>query len=260
MKRLSLTIGGIAAQGEYRYNAAAVRPHRFRINVTAAEGETLERLLRPTLRRGNFLNYALNLGRVTEPGWMRTMRADGAIQLAALDLGGISVTNLKARALWDGDEVRFAGLQGQMLDAAFAGAAVVNLAEREPRYQISGRLAGLPWRAGKMDAEGTLKTSGTGLDLLGNMSAQGAFRGHNIDLTPLDTYDAVDGCFEWSWDARNPRLKLTQVVMTAGGATWLGSAEMQDSGQLVLRVSDGTKQIQASGALLRGDAMKPLAQ
>jgi hypothetical protein len=260
MKRLNFSVGDIAARGEYRYEAAAERPHRFRISVTRAEGERLEKLLSPTLHRGSFLNYALNLGRVPEPGWMRAMRADGTIQVDALDLGDTAFTNLKARVLWDGDEVRLADLQGQMQGAAFTGAAVVNLAQREPQYQISGKLAGLPWRAGAMDAEGTLKTSGTGLDLLSNMSAQGAFRGHDIDLTPLDTYDAVDGCFEWSWDARNPRLKLTQVVMTSGGNTWLGSAEMQDNGQLVLRVSDGTTQIQASGALLRGDAMRPAAQ
>lgn len=190
---------------------------------------------------------------------MQAMRADGTIQMAALDLGGVSFTNLKARVVWDGDAVRFSGLQGQVRDGAFAGVAAVNLAQREPRYEIAGKVAGLPWRAGSMDAEGTLHTFGTGVDLLGNMTAAGSFRGRDIDLTPLDTYDAVDGCFEWSWDARNPKLKLTQLVMTAGGATWLGSAEMQDGGQLVLRVSDGTKQIQASGALLRGDAMKPVA-
>jgi hypothetical protein len=211
------------------------------------------------LRHGNFLNYALGLGRVPEPDWMRAMRADGTIEMATLDLGGVSLTNLKARVVWDGDEVRFSGLQGQARDGAFAGAAAVNLAQREPHYQIAGKVAGLPWRAGVMDAEGTLHTSGSGADLLSNMTAAGSFRGRDIDLTPLDTYDAVDGCFEWSWDARNQKLKLTQLVMSAGGATWLGSAEMQDGGQLVLRVSDGTKQIQASGALLRGDAMKPVA-
>jgi hypothetical protein len=91
------------------------------------------------------------------------------------------------------------------------------------------------------------------------MTAVGSFRGRDIDLTPLDTYETVDGCFEWSWDARNPKLKLTELTMTSGGATWMGSAEMQDGGQLVLRVSDGTKQIQASGALLRGDPLKPIA-
>jgi len=76
----------------------------------------------------------------------------------------------------------------------------------------------------------------------------------------VDTYDKIDGCFDWQWDLRNPKLKLTQLVMTSGGDTFLGAADMLDNGQLVLRVSDGTKQIQASGALLRGDSLKLLTQ
>ena len=42
----------------------------------------------PTLRRGNFLTYAFNFGRVPEPDWLRNMRADGTIQASLLDLGG----------------------------------------------------------------------------------------------------------------------------------------------------------------------------
>jgi hypothetical protein len=48
--------------------------------------------------------------------------------------------------------------------------------------------------------------------------------------------------------------------MTTGGDTYLGAADMLDNGQLVLRVSDGTRQVQASGALLRGDPLKLLTQ
>ena len=136
----------------------------------------------------------------------------------------------------------------------------MNLAQRQPQYQIAGKLAGVPWRAGTLDAEGTLTTSGTAFDLLSNMSAKGSFHGKNIDLHPPDTWDTIDGCFEWAWDARNPKLRLNQLVVSTDGDTYPGSAEMQDNGVLVLHVSDGTRQIQASGALLRGDALKPLIQ
>ena len=54
----------------------------------------------------------------------------------------------------------------------------------------------------------------------------------------------MTGTFEWAWDARNPKLRLPQLVMKTGGDTYLGSAEMEDNGQLILKVSDGTKQIQ----------------
>jgi hypothetical protein len=260
MKRVMVTAGGIEAQGEYRYEPGAVRPHKFRLVAGKASGQALEALLMPALHRGNFFNYAFNFGRVPEPDWMRAMHADGTLQINALNLGGERVSKLKARMIWDGDEVRLSAVQAQSGEAAFKGVAGINLAQRQPRYHIAGKVTDLAWRSGAMDADGTLLTSGTGLDLMRNMSAKGSFRARAIDLAPLDTYDKIDGCFEWSWDARLPQLKLTQLVMTSDGDTYLGSAETLDNGQLMLRVSDGTKQILASGALLRGDPLKPVTQ
>lgn len=103
-------------------------------------------------------------------------------------------------------------------------------------------------------------TSGIAAELLSNLRAEGSFHGTAIDLTPLDNYDTVDGCFEWIWDARNPRLRLTQLSMMTGGETFLGSGETQSDGQLLLQLSDGTRQIQASGALLRGSGMRLIGQ
>jgi hypothetical protein len=260
MKRLSFSINGIQGQGDYRYDAPAPRPHKFHISITQAEGSDIEKTLMPTLQRGNLLNYALNFGRLPVPAWLRAMRADGTVQIGGLTLGGIVLTNLKTRVVWDGAEVRFAHLQTNAGDASFSGGATANLSRRWPQYQINGELAGLPWRSGAMNAEGSLSTSGIGADLLSNMTAKGSFRGRQIDLAPLDTYDTIDSCFEWAWDARNPKLKLTQLVMTSGDETFVGSAETQENGQLLVRVSDGTKQIQAAGAVLRGDPLKPVTQ
>jgi hypothetical protein len=247
VKHFNLSVGDFAAQGDYRYEPAAERPHRFRVSLagrsgTRGSGEALQSLLMPALRRGNFLNYALNLGKVPEPDWLRSMHADGTVQMASLDIGPTRFTRLKARVLWDGTQVRLAGLEGQANDAAFKGAASVGLAQRQPEYQISGKLIGLPWRAGVMDAEGTLTTSGTGGDLLAGMSAKGSFRAHDVSLPPLETYDRVDGCFDWSLS----KLKLTQLVMVQGSDTFLGTAETQDDGQLAVKVTDGVKLIQTA--------------
>jgi hypothetical protein len=186
------------------------------------------------------------------------MRADGTIQTAALDLAGEQFSKLRTRVIWEGTNVEFTGLQTGFGDAAFTGGATVQLAGRQPIYEVHGKLAGLPWRSGMLNVKGTLVTSGTGTALLANLRAQGTFNGQEIDLAALDAYDSVAGLFEWTWDARNPRLKLTQLVMKTGAETYSGTAEMEDNGQLVLKVSDGTRHIQASGAILRGDALKPV--
>ena len=260
LRRVNVSAGDVEAQGEYRYDAGAVHPHRFRFTAAAVNGGSIERLLMPALHRGNFFNYAFNFGRVPEPDWLRSMHADGTLQIASLNLGPAELDNLRLRVVWDGAAVRLSAVHGQSGEAEFDGAVAVDLAQRQPQYQIDGKLQAIPWHSGLIDAQGTVNTSGTGADLLANLRAKGAFHGRDVDLAPLDTYDLIDGAFEWSWDARNPRLKLTQLIMKSGGNTYQGNAETMDNGQLMLRVSDGTKQIQASGALLRGDPLKPVLQ
>jgi hypothetical protein len=259
MKHVDLALGGIAAQGEYRYEIAAPRPHKFRLTIAPASGPALEKLFLPALRRGNILTYAFNFGRVPEPDWLVNMRADGTIQAAALDLGGGHFSRLRSRVIWEGTNVEFTGLQSRFGDAAFAGNATIRLSNRQPSYEVAGKLTGLPWRSGIINGEGMLATSGTGMDLFANMRARGTFEGREINLAALDSYDSVAGAFEWAWDARNPKLKLTQLVMKTADATYLGTAEMEDNGQLVIKVTDGTKHIQAAGAILRGDALKPVS-
>ena len=258
MKHLDVAIGGMEAQGEYDYEPAAPRPHKFRLTVPRMSGAAMEKLLMPTLRRGNFFTYAFNFGRVPQPDWLRNMRADGTIQTGVLEIGGGQFSKLRARVLWDGTKVELAALQAGLGGAVFKGITTIHLAQRQPVYEIEGRLTGMPWRTGTIDAEGLLTTSGTGTDLFTHMRAKGSFEGKEIDLAPVDAYDQVAGSFDWAWDARNPRLRLSQLVMKSGDATYLGSAEMQDNGQLVLKISDGTRNIQAAGAILRGDALKPV--
>jgi hypothetical protein len=263
-KRLSFVAGGVEGQGEYRYELGAPHPHRFRLNLGRTDAVALEKLLIPALHRGSFLS-ALSFGKIPEPDWLRTMHSDGTVQIAALDLGGTVLTRLRARVVWDGDQVRFTGLQGNMQDMAMNGTATVSLAQRQPRYDIAGTAAGLLWRSGRLSAEGTVTTSGTGLELLSNLKAEGKFRGRNLDLSPVAAaegnavWDNIEGSFEWVWNARNPRLKLGELMMTSAGNTYQGSAETQSDGQVLLKATDGTRQIQASGALLKGEALKPVA-
>jgi len=248
LKRVNLKIGGVAAQGEYRYDALAPRPHKFRITVPEASGPVLEKLLMPTLRRGNFFTYAFNFGRVPQPDWLRNMRADGTIQTGLLDLGGGHFTKLRARVIWEGTDVQLSGFDTRFGEAAFQGTAVIHLAGRQPGYEVQGKLTNLAWRGGTIGADGMLWTSGTGTALLSNIRAQGSFDGRNVEskdiagLAAPEAYDSVTGTFEWVY----PKLRLPQLLMKSGADTYLGSAEMGDNGQLVVRISDGTKHTQVA--------------
>ena len=210
----------------------------------------------PALRRGNFFTYAFNFGRAAEPDWLRNMRADGTFQIGVLELAGNDFTKVQAHVLWDATELRLADLKSQFGPASFTGSAALHLDRRQPAYEAEGKLHGFPWRSGVIDSDVSLVTSGTGSDLLDHLRAKGTFEGSGIDLSPLDTYESVAGSFEWAWDARNPRLHLTQLAMKANGSAFQGTADMQDNGQVLLKLTDGVRHIEAAGALLRGEPLK----
>ena len=90
------------------------------------------------------------------------------------------------------------------------------------------------------------------------MRAHGSFEGKEIDLAALDAYDSVTGTFEWAWDARNPKLRLPQLVMKTGADTYLGSAEMEDNGQLVAQGQRWDSAYSGRGSDFAGRCAEPV--
>jgi hypothetical protein len=254
IRKLNANVGNIEAQGEYRYDDGADNPHRFRLTVAQADAQDLEKLLQPALRRGSLLNYAFNFGRVPQPDWLRNMRAAGTIQFNSLDLGGAVWTRVRANVDWNATQVTLTGLEGQAAAAALKGEAHIDLSQRDPSYELTGTLAGFVWHGGVLSAEGRVTAAGNGKDVLTNMRGEGTFRGRSIDLTPLDRYRAIQGTFAWT--GRGPRLSINELKLESDAGTLTGEAEMQDNGVVVLKATDGSRQVTASGALMRGEQLK----
>lgn len=258
VKHLSMTVGGIAAQGEYRYEIGAQHPHRFRIWLPSAAAEDLEAVLVHALSRGSILAYAFNFGRVPEPDWLRNMHAEGSIEAGLLALGGTRIVGTKTNLVWDGADVNLTGLTGRLADGTFAGDAAIHLAGRKPRYEMNGTLSGLPWQGGTLAATGVLTTSGMGVDLLSNLRAEGTFTGRKLEIAPLNLWDSVEGRFDFAVAKTTPKLRLSMLTILSAGTRWTGSGETLDSGQIIVKVADGARHMEASGALLQGEALKPL--
>ncbi|HVW09384.1 MAG TPA: AsmA family protein [Bryobacteraceae bacterium] len=258
MKHISLTVAGIAAKGDYRYDIGTTHPHRFSLTLPATDAADIQNVLMPALRRASFLTYAFNFGRVPQPGWLRDMHAEGTIQASSLAFPGVAVKNVKTTVIWDGSEVKLTGLQGHVNDAALTGAATIHLAGRQPRYELTGTLANFPWQGGTLTATAGLRTFGMGDDLLANLRAEGTFTGRNFEIPSLNPWDSVDGKFDFGFTGASPRLHVSNLTIQSAGARWTGAADTQDSGQTVVRVADGVRHLEASGALLRGETLKPL--
>ena len=259
LKNVSLALGAIAATGEYRYETGSTHPHRFRMKLAATSAEDLETVLTPALRRAGILTYAFNFGRVPEPDWLRNMHAEGTIQVSSLTLAGTPIVNLRStNVVWDGTDVSLAGMTARVADAAFTGGAMVHLAGRQPHYEINGSLSEYAWQGGTLTATGALKTSGIGTDLLTNLKVEGTFTGRKLEVSPLNPWDSVEGKFDFAFANASPRLRLSALTIQSAGTKWTGGAETQDSGQMVVKVADGARHMEASGALLRGEALKPV--
>ena len=258
VKHLSMTVGGIAAQGEYSYEIGAQHPHRFHIWLPSAAAQNLEAVLVHALNRGNILAYAFNFGRVPEPDRLLNMHAEGSIQAGLLAFAGSRVAGMKTNLVWDGTDVDLTGLTGRLADGIFAGDATVHLAGRQPRYEMNGTLAGLPWQGGTLAATGALTTSGMGVDLLANLKAEGTFTGRKLEIAPLNPWDSVEGRFDFAVAKTTPKLRLSMLTIQSAGTRWTGAGETLDSGQIVVKVADGARHMEASGALLQGEALKPL--
>src|SRR6201999_3890571 len=136
--------GGLDAAGEYRYEPGATHPHRFRLVVSKASADVIEKVMMPALHRGNFFTYAFNFGRAPEPDWLKDMRADGVLQFDTLQLAGNDFTKVRSRVIWDRTELQFADVQSQFGPAALAGTIALHLGGRQPTYEVDGKLTGLP--------------------------------------------------------------------------------------------------------------------
>ena len=103
-----------------------------------------------------------------------------------------------------------------------------------------------------------MTTSGIGVDLLSNLRAEGTFTGRKLEIAPLNSWDSVEGRFDFAIAKTIPKLRLSMLTIQSAGARWTGTGETLDSGQIVVKVADGARHMEASGALLQGEALKPL--
>jgi hypothetical protein len=210
----------------------------------------------PTLRHSTGL-IARALGRTTVPDWLKARAVDGTVQIDALDLAGSHLQNVRARLVWDVTRVELDNLQARLDRAAITGRLAINLRGDRPSYKLTGKVKGLTWQSGKLDAEGTLETFGTGDELLANLTSEATFTGSALDFGTISPWRSVSGSCNLAW---SPRLQLTGVNLKMEDETFTGRGAIQEDGRLIIQLSSGSKEMRMSGTLARlrlEDAAKP---
>jgi acetolactate synthase regulatory subunit len=240
VNRLRARVGAIAFTGDYRWEPAAVRPHKFHLLVPEADGAELERVLTPALVRDRgFFARTLRLGDGPLPEWLKTRRADGTVTIGALKFGDTQVHVDTARVLWDAAQVRIVGVGAHVeltavAPASLTGELAIDLAGRAPHYRFEGKLSEVSYMGGKLDFEGSVDAEGAGSEILTGARAEGHVHGRSIAFSPDVEFRTGAACFEVSEQASGERWKLSSVEVTQGADTNTGSGATQNDGRLVL--------------------------
>lgn len=246
--RLRARAGRLAFTGDYRYEPAAGRPHRLRLRAAQWDAADVEAECLPTLRRSGSL-LARALGRTSLPDWLKTRELEGTVQIDRLLVDGAALENVRAHMVWDAARVEFQNFQARLNRAALTGRLTVNLRASRPSYALAAKLTGLDWQSGKLDAEGTLETSGTGRQLLASLKSDGTFAGTGLDFGPPGPFRTATGAYTLAFSQGIPRLRLTTLNLRTEDESFTGRASSQDDGRLLIVLTDGSREVRMSGLL-----------
>ncbi|HYW42054.1 MAG TPA: hypothetical protein VE959_04305 [Bryobacteraceae bacterium] len=248
--------GKVAFTGEYSYQPGATRPHRLRVRAGQLDAADLEAELLPTIERSSGL-IARALGRTAIPDWLKERAMDGTLQIDDLLLAGLHLENVRARLVWDAARVELDGLQAKLDRAAITGRLAVNLRGARPSYKLTGKVKGLNWQSGKVDAEGSLETSGTGSQLMANLTSEATFTSSALDFGTVAPWRNVSGSCNLAW---SPRLRLTGLNLRTEDDSFTGRGATQDDGRLVILLSNGAREMRMSGTLAKLKVEEALKQ
>jgi hypothetical protein len=251
MNRVRAHAGAVNLAGDYRFDPAAGRPHRLRIDVPELQLSELESLLMPTLRRSEgFLARTFRLRNNPLPKWLATREVDGAIHVAQLLNGEAPLGELRAHLVWDGPAIALSDVDWRLDDMRATGKLSLNAAHASPAYHLAGSIQNLDYRNGQLDIDGELDTSGIAENLLLNVRSQGVFEARGIDLAPDTQVTGITGAYRVAAASGIPRLLLSNIQMTQGADTFLGQGSSQPDGRIVLELTSGRKQLRMTGMLL----------
>jgi hypothetical protein len=248
--RIEGRAGKVEFTGDYRYEPAAARPHRVHLRGESWDAAQLEAVFLPTLRRNTNL-IARTLGRPMLTDWLRQRNVDGTVQVDEFVMAGQRIDNLRARLLWDVGRVQLDALQARVDDTTMTGKLDVNLRGSRPSYKLTMKMKGLDWQSGKLDAEGSVETFGTGLQLLGNMTGDGVFTGSAVDFGSYGVARTVSGAYTLAWNQSGVRLRLTNLSVRTEDETFTGRTATVEDGRLAASLTSGAREMRVSGPLAK---------
>ncbi len=251
LDRMLLRAGDLEATGEYQYVPLAARPHQFRAVLGAAKLADFEALLQPVLHRSsNLFDLALTFGRNAMPDWLRTLHADGSVQIGTLELSGTDLDRVRTRVQWDGPQIVLTDWQSRLGTAGVNGRMNIDVHDGAAQYAGVAKVTGMAWEGGKLNGTVRLRTGGAGSQILANLRVDGTFQGRDFAIEPLGPIDTLAGEGQMFWRGGAPVFRFQELHLVSSGETWTGSGESQGpEGNVVFQLLGKGKQRNLTGSL-----------
>jgi len=237
--------GNLTFTGDYAYVPNTPRPHRVHLRAADWAAADAEAVCLPALRRGSSL-LARALGRNTLPDWLKARHLEGSLQIDDLSVDGARLDGVRSRLEWDGGRVEFPAVEATLGRAAIKGRLAVNLAGSLPAYRFTGQVKNMPWQSGMLSVDGTLATSGVGLQLITNLAAAGAFSGTGLDFGSIPPCRA-SGNYSLAWARGIPKLTLTGLNLRTEDEVYSGRGATQADGKLLIVLTSGGNELRLAG-------------
>ncbi|MSV34933.1 MAG: hypothetical protein EXQ47_04960 [Bryobacterales bacterium] len=240
LTRIRAKAGAVSFSGDYRWDAEAAEPQRFRLQAARSDLKEVERLLAPTLTRsGGVLSRTLGLGGApSAPDWLSNRKAEGTVVFDGLAVGDASFAGT-ARVSWLGTGVTLATTNAKVSDATASGELHVDLSAAAPRYQYTGTVKDVRYKGGRLDFDGKADAEGSGAALPASVKAEGALMGRSIFAPPDAEYRRVKGRFSLRMTPAGAVWNALDLEVQQGADTLVGEAVHQADGKLVLKLNRG---------------------
>jgi hypothetical protein len=156
---------------------------------------------------------------------------------------------VRLRFFWDGPELDVVRFQAHVEGGEADGHLTADFRGPLPVYEIGGRLESASWKGGRLDGDGSVRTSGMGDDLYWNLRAEGYFRAQTITLGPDLRLRALSGSWGLQWNRQQPRLQLTDLRLVEGQDVFTGQGQTLEDERLRIDLLSGERRLRLAGTL-----------
>lgn len=246
-RAITARAGQVEWTGDYQYDPAQRRPHRFQVNLEAVDAAELEKLLTPALlRERGFLARTLGIGVDSVPDWLASRRAEGKLSIGRLTVGPETIRDLETAVQWDASRVSMSPLRFAWDEAALEGELGIDLRKARPVYTANGRATGISWQDGTVALQWKADSRGMGLEIVRNARVSGEVSGEQVQAGEILARQ-LRAKFGLRAEAGNLLLDIDGIEAETSAGVWTGRGRTQREGKLVVDLTNDDRETRLNG-------------